>query len=623
MCGIVGYVGKQTAAPIILEGLRRLEYRGYDSAGIAVINGPGVDMRKRKGKIDDGLAKLLKVQPLPGTLGIGHTRWATHGPPSDENSHPHLDASGRIAVVHNGVMENYERIKERFLKLGHQFHSATDSEVLAHLIGEHYQKALANAQAGGEPGLHPLTQAVTEALREVIGTYGLAVVCSDYPGVIVGARRGSPLIIGVGDGENLLASDATAIASHTRQVVYLNDYDVATLTPERFTVTSLGSDIAQFQISQLEFSPEAAERGEYAHYMLKEIHEQPTTVENAMRGRINLEEGTVKFGGLNLSTAELRAIDQIVITACGTSWHAALVAEYLFEEFAHIPVEVEYASEFRYRNAPIETNTLVLAITQSGETADTLASLRETRRRGHKVLAICNVVGSTIAREADGGIYLHAGPEIGVASTKAFTSQVTVLTLLALLMGRIRMLSLNRGRQILQALEAIPRQLQQILAQTSDIERIARKYSSSRNFFFLGRQYNFPVALEGALKLKEISYIHAEGYPAAEMKHGPIALIDEHTPSVVIIPSDAMYEKTLSNLEVVKARKGPIIAIATEGNTSLAKQVDDIIYVPATLEPLFPLLAVVPLQLLAYYSAVARGCDVDKPRNLAKSVTVE
>ncbi|HZV33314.1 MAG TPA: glutamine--fructose-6-phosphate transaminase (isomerizing), partial [Verrucomicrobiae bacterium] len=512
MCGIVGYVGRQSAAPIIVEGLRRLEYRGYDSAGLSIINHGELQIRKKKGKIEEGLAKFLKVNPLVGSVGVGHTRWATHGQPSDENSHPHLDQSGKIAVVHNGVIENYERLKERQLKAGHTFKSSTDTEVLAHLIGEHYAKAKNNS--GNGHGANPLTQAVTEALREVIGTYGIAVVCSDFPDVMVGARRGSPLIVGIGEGEHFLASDANAIAPHTRQVVYLNDYDVVTLTRERFTVTSLGSDTARVQISELEFSAEAAERGNFPHFMLKEIFEQPRTVENALRGRVDLEEGTAKFGGLNLSTAELRAIDQIVITACGTSWHAALVGEYLLEELAHIPVEVEYASEFRYRNAPIEKNTLVLAITQSGETADTLASLRETRRRGHTVLAICNVVGSTIAREANGGIYLHAGPEIGVASTKAFTSQVTVLTLLALLMGRIRMLSLNRGRQILQALEAIPRQLEQVLKQNDAIEAMSKKYSSAKNFFYLGRQYSFPVALEGALKLKEISYIHAEGYPA-------------------------------------------------------------------------------------------------------------
>jgi glutamine---fructose-6-phosphate transaminase (isomerizing) len=624
MCGIVGYIGKQSAAPIILEGLRRLEYRGYDSAGMSVLNGQGVEVRKKKGKIEEGLGKLLKARPLLGYVGVGHTRWATHGEPSDENSHPHFDHSGKISVVHNGVIENYDRLKERFVKAGHRFQSSTDTEVLAHLIGEHYGRIQeSEAEKVSENGVHPLAKAVTEALREVIGTYGIAVMCSDYPEVIVGARRGSPLIVGIGEGEHFLASDATAIAPHTQQVIYLNDYDVVTLRADRFAVTSLGSDTARVQISQLEFSPEQAEKGDFEHFMLKEIFEQPRTVENAMRGRIDMEEGTAKFGGLNMSVAELRAIDQIVITACGTSWHAALVGEYLFEELAHIPVEVEYASEFRYRNAPIEKNTLVLAITQSGETADTLASLRETKRRGHKVLAICNVVGSTIAREADGGIYLHAGPEIGVASTKAFTSQVTVLALLALFMGRIRMLSLHRGEKILKALQAVPEQMGRILEQNGEIRRIAQRFAKARNFFFLGRQYNFPVALEGALKLKEISYIHAEGYPAAEMKHGPIALIDEETPSVVVIPSDAMYDKTLSNLEVVKARKGPVIAIATEGNEALAKQVDEIIYLPQTLEPVFPLLAVVPLQLLAYHVAVARGCDVDKPRNLAKSVTVE
>src|SRR5216684_2581374 len=624
MCGIVGYVGKQPAAPVILEGLRRLEYRGYDSAGLSIIDQNDLQTRKKQGKIDEGLTRVVAAEPVAGQLGIGHTRWATHGPPSDANSHPHLDQTGRIAVVHNGVIENYERLKES-LK-GHTFRSATDTEVLAHLIGEHYAKirtAAGNGEPPAEGDPHPLAQAVINALREVIGAYGIAVICADYPGVIVGARRGSPLIVGVGDGENFLASDANAIAPHTRQVIYLNDYDVVTLTADRFKVARLGSDTARFQISQLEYDGQAAERGKFPHYMLKEIFEQPRAVENALRGRIDHDEATAKFGGLNLSAAELRAIDQIVITACGTSWHAGLVGEYLFEEFAHLPVEVEYASEFRYRNAPIENDTLVLAITQSGETADTLASLRETRRRGHKVLAICNVVGSTIAREADGGIYLHAGPEIGVASTKAFTSQVTALALLALLMGRMRMLSLNRGRQILHALEAIPRQIESILAQNDALQKLAQKYAAAKNFFFLGRQYNFPVALEGALKLKEISYLHAEGYPAAEMKHGPIALIDERTPSVVIIPSDAIYEKTLSNLQVVKARRGPIIAVATEGEAQIAGQADDVIYLPDTIEPLFPILAVIPLQLLAYHIAVVRGCDVDKPRNLAKSVTVE
>ncbi|MBI3413960.1 MAG: glutamine--fructose-6-phosphate transaminase (isomerizing) [Verrucomicrobia bacterium] len=625
MCGIVGYVGRQQASPIILEGLRRLEYRGYDSAGVTILHEARLETRKKKGKIDDGLAKLLGARPVSGIIGLGHTRWATHGPPTDENSHPHLDRSGRIAVVHNGVIENYDRLKERFLAAGHEFHSSTDTEVLAHLIGEHYAKLNVTFTNGtsppGEP--HPLAQAVMNALKEVIGTYGIAVVCTDFPDVIVGARRGSPLIIGVGEGENFLASDASAIVAHTRQVVYLNDYDVATLTPENFKVSRLGSDTTQVQISRIEFDAQAAERGKFPHFMLKEIFEQPRTVENALRGRIDHDEATAKFGGLNMSIAELRSIRQIVICACGTSWHAGLIGEFLFEEFAHIPVEVEYASEFRYRNAPIEHDTLVLVITQSGETADTLAGLRESRRRGHKVLAICNVVGSTIAREADGGIYLHAGPEIGVASTKAFTSQVTVLTLLALLMGRIRMLSTSRGTQIIHALEAVPQQLEKILAQNDRIKQLALKYSHAEDFFFLGRQYNFPVALEGALKLKEISYIHAEGYPAAEMKHGPIAMIDEKTPTVFLAPTDALYDKTLSNLQEIRARKGPIIALATEDNTRIAAHVDDVIHVPGTLEAVFPLLAILPLQLLAYHIAVARGCDVDKPRNLAKSVTVE
>ncbi|HXG46686.1 MAG TPA: glutamine--fructose-6-phosphate transaminase (isomerizing) [Methylomirabilota bacterium] len=616
MCGIIGYVGQRKAAPIIVEGLRRLEYRGYDSAGLSVLNDQGLETLKKKGRIDEGLARLLEATPLEGTLGIGHTRWATHGEPSDLNSHPHGDESGRLVVVHNGVIENFERLRERLQ--GHRFRSDTDTEVLAHWIGVHYARL-----AGETLGPPSLAAAVMDALREVIGTYGIAVICRDHPGVIVAARRGSPLLIGVGDGENFVASDASAIVAHTRQVAYLNDYDVATIEANRFEVANLGSETARVQISELEFDARAAERGSYPHFMLKEIFEQPRTVANALRGRLHPEEATAKFGGLNMTAAELRAVDRLVLAACGTSWHAALIGEYLFEEFAHIPTEVEYASEFRYRNAPVEKHTLILVITQSGETADTLACLREARRRGHKVLALCNVVGSTIAREADGGIYLHAGPEIGVASTKAFTSQVTVLALLALFMGRIRMLSAGRGLQLIRALEAIPGQLEQVLARHNEIRRVALKYASAEDFFFLGRQYNFPVALEGALKLKEISYVHAEGYPAAEMKHGPIALIDERTPSVFLIPSDGLYEKTLSNLEEIKARKGPIIALATEGNAQLASRVDDIIFLPATLEPLFPLLAVVPLQLFAYYIAVARGCDVDKPRNLAKSVTVE
>lgn len=619
MCGIIGYIGKKSASPILLEGLRRLEYRGYDSAGVAVIDTADVRIRKKKGKIDEGLAKVLKQEPADGCLGIGHTRWATHGPPADENSHPHLDQTGKIAVVHNGVIENYDRIKNKLLKLGHVFHSSTDTEVLAHLIGEHYEK-----HRGKNGGSNPLTLAVCDALKEVIGTYGLAVISADQPNTIVGARRGSPLIIGIGKGENFVASDANAIVSHTREVVYLNDYDVATITPERFDVQNLGTDTANVQISKLEFQSQDAERGEFAHYMLKEIYEQPRTVENALRGRIDFEGATAKFGGLNMTPAELRSIDRIVIAASGTSWHAALVGEYLIEELAHLPVEVEFAHEFCYRNAPLERGTVLIVISQSGETADTLAALREAKRRGHPALAVINVVGSTIAREATGGIYMHAGPEIGVASTKAFVSTITILSLLAVHLGRMRMLSSNRALEILRALEAAPKQIEAILAQSGKLKELALKYAKADDFFFLGRGYTFPIALEGALKLKEISYIHAEGYSAAEMKHGPIALIDANTPTVFLVPQDAMYDKTMANLAMIRARKGPIIAVATEGDEQIKSVADDVIYLPKTAaEPVYPLLASIPLQLFAYYIAVARGCDVDKPRNLAKSVTVE
>jgi len=620
MCGIVGYIGKKTAAPLLIEGLRRLEYRGYDSAGVCTLTDKILEVRKAAGRVDK-LAEQLKSRPAPGCVGISHTRWATHGAPTDDNAHPHLDQSGKIAVVHNGVIENYDRLKQRMIAAGHKFHSQTDTEVLAHLIGEHYEKLDGKPSENG--GGNRLTQAVLNALKEVIGTYGIAVLCQDFPGVMIGARRGSPLIVGVGVGENFLASDASAIVSHTRQVIYLNDYDVVTLTPDGYTATSLGTNTPAMQVSQIEFNADAVEKGGFDHFMLKEIFEQPRSIENALRGRIDHEEAMPKFGGLNMTPAELRAVDRIVITACGTSWHAGIVGEYLFEEFAQVPTEVEYSSEFRYRNAPLDKHTLVLTITQSGETADTLASLREARRRGHKVLSICNVVGSTIARESDGGIYLHAGPEIGVASTKAFTSQVSVLTLLALLMGRIRTLSHSRATAVLKALEAVPAQVEQLLKQSDEIKRIALKYAKAEDFLYLGRGYCYPVALEGALKLKEISYIHAEGYPAAEMKHGPIALIDEKTPSVFLAPRDSLYDKTFSNLEEIKARKGPVIAIATEGDEQMARKADDVIYLPATMEPIFPLLATIPLQLLSYHIAVARGCDVDKPRNLAKSVTVE
>jgi glucosamine--fructose-6-phosphate aminotransferase (isomerizing) len=616
MCGIIGYVGKKSASPILLEGLRRLEYRGYDSAGVAVLGKAGLVVRKKLGKIDEGIARLLKSEPVTGSLGIAHTRWATHGIPSDKNSHPHLDASGKIAVVHNGVIENYDALKQKLIRAGHKFKSDTDTEVLAHLIGDYYTKRRGNLGDG-------LTQAVCDALRDVIGTYGIAVICTDFPNTLVGARRGSPLIIGIGKDENFVTSDANAIVAHTKKVVYLNDYDVATITSERFDVLNLGTDTANVQISKLEFSQEDAARGDHAHFMLKEIYEQPQTVLNALRGRLDFEGATAKFGGLNLTETELRKIDRIIIAASGTSWHAALVGEYLIEELTQIPVEVEFAHEFCYRNAPLQKNTVLLVLSQSGETADTLAALREAKRRGHKALAIVNVVGSTIARESDGGIYMHAGPEIGVASTKAFVSTLTILTMLAVHLGRMRQLSAKRALEILHGLEALPKQIEKLLGQNSALKKLAKKYHKADDFFFLGRGYTFPIALEGALKLKEISYIHAEGYSAAEMKHGPIALIDAKTPTVFLVPQDAMYDKTMANLAMIRARQGPIIALATEGDKGIKKVAGDVIYLPPTLDLLNPILASVPLQLFAYHIAVARGCDVDKPRNLAKSVTVE
>ena len=617
MCGIIGYVGNKQAAPILLDGLRRLEYRGYDSAGVAIMDGD-LQVRKKKGRIDEGIARAVAADPVEGLTGIAHTRWATHGAPSDENSHPHLDASGRIAVVHNGVIENYEPLKEDLLARGHRFASSTDTEVLAHLIGAHYDRLSANGI-----GAATLTQAVIAALDEVTGTYGIAVICSEVPGVIVGARQGSPLIIGIGKGENFLTSDATAVVTHTREVIFLNDHDVVTLTAESFEVENTGAKAADVQISNLEFEAEDSQRGEFEHFMLKEIFEQPRAVENAFRGRIDHDAADAVLGGLNMTPGELRGVQRIIIVASGTSRHAALVGEYLIEALSHIPVEVEFAHEFSYRMAPVRRDTLILAISQSGETADTLMALREARRRGHKALGIVNVVGSTIARESDGGVYMRSGPEIGVASTKAYVATITVLTLLAVHMGRMRMLSAGQAEKTLRALEAIPEQIEGLLAQSDAIKALAEKYADAEHFFFLGRGYSYPTALEGALKLKEISYIHAEGYSAAEMKHGPIALIDETTPCVFLVPQDPMYEKTMANLEMIRARKGPIIAIATEGDEQVRGVAEDVIFLPKTRDELNPLLAIVPLQLLSYHLACARGCDVDKPRNLAKSVTVQ
>jgi glucosamine--fructose-6-phosphate aminotransferase (isomerizing) len=608
MCGIVGYVGAREAEPILVEGLRRLEYRGYDSAGVATVTGPRLHVRKRAGRVADLVAHLAH-RPAPGCLGISHTRWATHGPANDANAHPHVSADGQIAVVHNGVIENYAALKRQLQAEGVVFQSDTDTEVIAQLIARHLD---------GD-----LVEAVRTALAMLKGTYGLAVVSPTEPDLIVGARLGSPLVLGVGHGEHYLASDPTALIGQTDQVVYIQDRQLCLLTSEDWHILDRDRARVSASVHQIDWDPGDADKGEFEHHMLKEIYEQPEALENGMRGRLDDADASAHFGGLNLDTQQLRRADRIILTGCGTSYHAALVGEYLIEDFARVPVEVEYASEFRYRNPPIDRNTIVLAITQSGETADTLAALRESKRKGHPTLAICNVVGSTIAREADGGVYLHAGPEIGVASTKAFTSQVLSLAMLALHLGRLRHLSSLAGTRMLKELRAVPDLIRQTLGCDAAVRRIAERYQSARDFLFLGRQYLYPVALEGALKLKEISYVHAEGYPAAEMKHGPIALVDPHTPSVFLAPRGPVFDKVMSNLEEVKARGGPVIAITTEGEKEVAARADEVIYIPDVPDYLQPLLSVVPLQLLAYHSARLRGCDVDKPRNLAKSVTVE
>ncbi len=623
MCGIVGYVGSNDAEEFLLTGLRRLEYRGYDSAGVAAASGNTLQLTKTVGRVA-ALAALIEHTPLIGKAGVGHTRWATHGPPTDENAHPHIGGDAVVAVVHNGVIENHLALRSRLQEAGYSFRSATDSEVVAHLVA--YCLAELTEQKLPDFEDDPLSlpmEALRKAITQLKGTYGLALVFRDYPNALFAARLGSPLVVGVGEGEHYLASDVTPLQEHTRQIVYLSDHELAVLTPNHLRVIHREQGRVKPSINVLEEVQVESELGDFPHYMLKEIYEQPKSLADCMRGRLNHDEATTHFGGLNLPAKQLRAVERIVLAACGTSWHAALVGEYAIEELAGIPVEVEYASELRYRNAPLDRNTLLFAITQSGETADTLAAMREVRRRGHPALAICNVVGSTIARESDGGVYLHAGPEIGVASTKAFTSQCLVLVMLGLCLGRIRNFSFTRGRQVLKQLEALPEKVEQVLKCDSQVQEIAKRYAECRNFLFLGRQYNFPVALEGALKLKEISYIHAEGYPAAEMKHGPIALIDENTPSVFICPQSLVYDKTLSNIQEVKARGGAVIAIAEQENSEVAKVADDVIYVPSVDEYLQPIICSVPLQLLAYHTAVLRGCDVDKPRNLAKSVTVE
>jgi glucosamine--fructose-6-phosphate aminotransferase (isomerizing) len=610
MCGIVGYVGHREAEPVLLEGLRRLEYRGYDSAGVATPTGNALLVRKCAGRIAR-LADLLVRRPAPGRAGVGHTRWATHGPATDANAHPHLGGDGLVAVVHNGVIENYAALKRQLQEEGVVFHSDTDTEVIAQLIARRYDGDLAEA-----------TAAVLPLLK---GTYGLAVVCRHEPGVLVGARLGSPLVLGAGNGcgERFLASDPAALAGFAARVVYLDDRQLCVLTAADHRVFDRRGGRVDAELHELEAAADEYDAGGFEHFMHKEIHEQPEALANALRGRLDEAEGTAHFGGLNLEARRLRQVERVVLTGCGTSYHAALVGEYLIEEFARLPVEVEYASEFRYRNPPLDRHTLVIAVTQSGETADTLAALRESKRKGHPTLALCNVVGSSIAREADGGVYLHAGPEVGVASTKAFTNQVAVLALLALYFGRLRHLSAVQGARLARELQELPGLIREALACEGRVKEVAAKYAGVRNVLYLGRQYLYPVALEGALKLKEISYIHAEGYPAAEMKHGPIALVDPETPSVFLAPRGPVLGKVLGNLEEVKARGGPVVAVATEGDEETASRADDALFIPEAPEYLQPLLAVVPLQLLAYHVALLRGCDVDKPRNLAKSVTVE
>ncbi len=629
MCGIVGYVGFRRATDLILEGLRRLEYRGYDSSGLATLDDDGrIRVVKAAGRLAR-LEALVRDTPNESSIGVGHTRWATHGAPTDGNAHPHLGcaattAMASLAVVHNGVIENFRALKTRLEAEGYVFRSETDSEVIAHLIDSCLQRGLATAsRVTDDPVDGPWVGAVREAIAQLRGTYGLLVLFHDQPGLLVAARCGSPLVIGVGDGEHFIASDASPLAGHADRIVYLADHEVAVVTTDSLRVVHRDAGRVEPSVHTLELSAADVSTGGFEHFMLKEIHEQPETIRAAMRGRLSRDDATAVFGGLNLTPRQLQHVNRIVLTGCGTSWHAALVGEYLIEEFARLPVEVEYASELRYRNPPIDEGTLLFAITQSGETADTLAALRELKRKGHPTLAICNVVGSTIATEADGGIYLHAGPEIGVASTKAFTSQCVVLALLALYFGRLRHMSYEQGLSYIAALERLPELVAQALQADAAIRRIAATYQDARTFLYLGRQYNFPVALEGALKLKEISYIHAEGYPAAEMKHGPIALVDGSTPSVFLIPQGAVYDKVLLNLEEIKARRGPVIAVSSPGDERVRELADDVIELPETPDFLQPIVAAIPLQLLAYHIAVLRGCDVDKPRNLAKSVTVE
>mgnify|MGYP001549310276 CR=1 FL=1 len=611
MCGIIGYIGKKNATKVLIEGLKMLEYRGYDSAGIAMIKNNNLELFKEKGKIRklESILPLIRYNKEELQIGLGHTRWATHGEPSKLNAHPHTNASGTIAIVHNGIIENYDSIKKKLSREGYEFKTQTDTEVLAVLIDKFMN---------GDP-----IEAVSKALEIVDGTYGLCVLLKDYPDIIIGARKGSPLLIGISDNEMFFASDVSAFRYHTGRVVYLEDGEIAKISRDDYTIYDIDSKVIEKEIEEVEWDLQEIQKQGYDHFMLKEISEQDVTIENAYRGRIIPETGLAKLGGLNLTDEEMKKIKRIIFCACGTSYYAGLVGEYMLEEYAGIPVEVEYASEFRYRNPILNENDLMIVISQSGETADTLAALREAKNRGVKVMGITNVVGSTIARESDGGVYIHAGPEIGVASTKAFTNQLTVLALLTLHFGRKTILSSNDGREIINALLKIPAHVKEIIGDQQKIKDLAEKFYDRKNLLYLGRGIQYPIALEGALKLKEISYIHAEGYPAAEMKHGPIALIDEKMPVVFIALKDPVYEKIISNIEEVKARKGVVIAIANKTDEYINELADHVIYIPDTHKLLTPILSVIPLQLLAYYIAVKRGCDIDQPRNLAKSVTVE
>jgi len=610
MCGIVGYIGNKNSVPILIDGLKRLEYRGYDSAGVGILGKKSAEVYKKEGKVID-LERHISELKLYSTIGIGHTRWATHGIPNEVNAHPHFNHEKTLLVIHNGIIENYSVLKKSLRDEGYQFVSDTDTEVLVNLIDVYLKKG------------QNLCNAVRFALSKVEGTYGIAAIFKDEPDKIVVARKGSPLVIGVGENENLIASDVNALIAHTKQVVYLEDNEVAEIYRDRFIVKSLNDEKLQKQIEQIEGSIEEITKGGFAHFMLKEIMEQPESINNSLRGRVILKDGLAKLGGLIGYEDRIAESNRIIICACGTSWHAGLVAEYMIEQFADIPVEVEYASEFRYRNPILSKDDTVLFISQSGETADTLAALKEAKRKGALCVGVVNVVGSTIARESHTGVYIHAGPEIGVASTKAFTSQLIVLALITLLIARKKNLSVVEGREIAQALLELPNKVQEILNQNELVEHVAEKFVDAHNFLYLGRGYQFPVALEGALKLKEISYIHAEGYPAAEMKHGPIALIDENMPVVFIAPTDSVYEKVVSNIEEVKARGGRIIAVANNDNGKIDELVENTIKVPSTIPMLMPVLTVIPLQLLAYHIAVKKGLNVDQPRNLAKSVTVE